>query len=388
MKKILFAISFFLLPLAYSSASAESSFKDVQSTYPYAESIQAFVDQNIVKGYPDNTFKPNNTVNRVELLALLYRAKNLGEPLKPTASCFPDVAVSDWFSSFVCAAKKDGIVKGAPDGNFHPADTVTLPAAAKMIVGMNKIKTLDPKPGEQWYAPFIQSLSENAYIPTTFTYINQEVTRGELVEILWRVNGQYHDKKAVSLETLQTQPCQPIGDEMDSRFDMNHVRATWFGWINDARKNAGLATYTENAHLDRTAVDWAKSMRDVGVISHRRTPTDPYYDYNKITEWFADRGVVAKNVYTVTHTENIGGGYLNCKETDCTDELITAIRPTFDGYMNEKNKPEENRAHYNSIMNKYFQEVGFGLALSGNRVFSATHYITELTSKPAPMCVN
>jgi hypothetical protein len=42
-----------------------------------------------------------------------------------------------------------------------------------------------------------------------------------------------------------------------------------------------------------------------GEITHKRNEGDVYYDYDKITSWFKDRGVVCKNIYGVTHTENI-----------------------------------------------------------------------------------
>lgn len=394
MNKLLLSTILAIFIFASLTNGATSTFSDVNTFYPYKQAIQDLSDKAVITGYPDKTFKPYAITNRAEFLALAYRASGTTVGQKPTAFCFPDVAPTQWYAPYVCAAKTAGIVQGGPDGKFHPAEKITLTASAKIIVGLNSLKTAAATATQPWYKPYLEALSKENYLPPTFKWVGQEVTRGELAEMLWRVRGKFHDKEKVLAANLSATPCQLIGDDLDSRFDMQRVRNTWFGWINDARKKAGLSAYTENQQLDRTATDWAKTMRSRGVISHKRDPGDAYYNYAKITSWFADHGIVAKNIYRVTHTENIGGGYLQCTKTDCTDELIAAIRPTFDAYMREGSNTEttsgngtSTRAHYNSVMNKYFQEIGMGVTVNADgKVFAATHYVTEIISGPVEMC--
>lgn len=394
MNKLLLSTILTIAVFASLTNAAANTFPDVNQFYPYKQAIQNLSDQKVITGYPDKTFKPYITANRAEFLTLAYRASGTPIGQKPTAFCFPDVAPTQWYAPYVCAAKDAGIVQGGPDGKFHPAEKITLTTSAKIIVGLNALKTIAATEIQPWYTPYLDALSKENYLPPTFKWVGQEVTRGQLAEILWRVRGKIHDQEKVLAANLSTTPCQLIGDELDSRFDMKRVRTTWFSWINDARKKSGLPPYTENQQLDRTATDWAKTMRDRGIMSHKRNPGDTYYNYAKITAWFADHGVVAKNIYRVTHTENIGGGYLQCSQSDCTDELIAAIRPTFDAYMREGSNTEgtsgngtSTRAHYNSVMNKYFQEIGMGVAInSDGKVFATTHYVTEIISGPVGMC--
>ncbi|MEK7563157.1 MAG: S-layer homology domain-containing protein, partial [Patescibacteria group bacterium] len=52
-----------LLPL-----QALAAFSDVSSTHPNAEAIAYVKAEGIVSGYPDGTYRPNQTINRAEFV--------------------------------------------------------------------------------------------------------------------------------------------------------------------------------------------------------------------------------------------------------------------------------------------------------------------------------
>ncbi len=366
------------------------AFPDVPASHAYDIAINSLAKDKIIQGRPDGKFDPDGKVNRAELLSMAYKAADKDADLaRPKIRCFVDVLPSAWFAPYVCAAKQASIVSGRPDKRFHGEDAVTLSEAAKIISLVNGLQAMSPISSGEWYAPYLQALTDQKYLPTGIAWVGEPLTRAEVAEILWRVRWKHHDQPAAMLADLGRNPsCQASLDLSDKRIDMARVREAWFSWINEARSKASLPAYVHDRQLDRTANDWARTMRDTGSTTHKRNPGDPYYDYWKINQWFVDRGVEVKNVNRVTHTENIGGGYMSCNETDCTDELIDAIRPTFDYYMGEVTKTPGTmaRAHYESVMNKTFKRIGFGIALSGNKVYSATHYVTEIISDPVPVC--
>ena len=105
-----------------------------------------------------------------------------------------------------------------------------------------------------------------------------------------------------------------------------------------------------------------------------------------MVKWFDALGLDFENDHRVTFTENIGWGVYSCTKKDCTQDMIKAVRSTFDIYMAEKG--EASSAHYNSIMNKYFNEVGIGIALRPDlkKYFLTIHYATKITSALPPVC--
>lgn len=161
--------------------------------------------------------------------------------------------------------------------------------------------------------------------------------------------------------------------------DESRVRATWLRWYNQVRSDLGLSDYRFDAHLDATAKEWSQISKNRGNISHKRDPADASaYNYAAITKWFADRGLVFKNINRVTHTENIGYGTVHCPASgDCTQAFIDGIHSIFAMYMAEKTNPGPwNGAHYKSIINKYFTIIGLGIVMDGNKFYLTVHYGT------------
>ena len=101
--------------------------KDIQGHWAASEITKA-VASGYVKGYPDNTFKPNAGVTRAELVVMLNRA--LAVAPGQNARSFKDVGSKDWFMSDVKAALSAGYVNGYPDGTFRPQKSVNRQEAA------------------------------------------------------------------------------------------------------------------------------------------------------------------------------------------------------------------------------------------------------------------
>jgi len=160
--------------------------------------------------------------------------------------------------------------------------------------------------------------------------------------------------------------------------DIYRIRTTWISWYNDVRSSLGLSGYIYDSRLDKTAYDWNRVFASGHWLNHHtRNPWDGYYNFEKIDAWFLDRGINPKVVNHNKHTENVGYWYYSCNQSDCTDELISAIRSTFDFYMSEKGKSYD--AHYRSIVNPYFSKIGFDIIVepTERRYYLTVHYITE-----------
>lgn len=148
----------------YDSANISSSFVDVPTDFFVYDEIMTLRDMGVISGYPDGTFKPDNTVNRAELLKMLIGGLHSHE-LRDETHCFPDVR-EQWFAQYVCAAKRLGWVSGYPDGTFRPANMLNRAEAIKIIVSS---VTNDFSSDEQlhydvkesdWFAPYTRKAFE------------------------------------------------------------------------------------------------------------------------------------------------------------------------------------------------------------------------------------
>ena len=362
------------------------------------ESAIRYLDENeIIEGYPDGSYKPDQTINRAEFTKIIVGAKLGSNPTSYASNCFPDVRSSDWFAGYVCYAKQAGIIEGYPDGYFRPANTINLVEAAKILVNTLEIAKPDIET-DLWYREYIEAMQDMNYIPQSFQALDNAVDRGEMAEMVWRIKEEVHNNTSVKFEftepSSESTALSSCADaNLPAAIDMSQVRQTWLNWYNDARAQSGLHGYVYNDYLNNSATIWSEYSRDIGVMSHKRPGQTEYYDYSMITQWFADLGITFKNTYGVTYSENIGRGPFTCSSSgcacnnsDCTQKLINAIRTTFDYYMAEKGT--SNTAHYDSVMNAYFNEIGLGIAIdeSSNQYYLTVHYGTQLTSHPVDVC--
>lgn len=174
----------------------ENPFSDLSDSHNNIEAILYLEDIGVISGYPDGTFKPSNDVNRAELLKILVEGKGISPSLDDYKDCFPDVAI-DWYAPYVCYALEEGWVDGYPDGSFKPSKTVNKVEAIKMLINSQSIdvsETLDQKPFDDvsitdWFAPFIAKAKELEILEETGTLLSpgDSMKRAGICENLYRL---------------------------------------------------------------------------------------------------------------------------------------------------------------------------------------------------------
>ena len=107
----------------YDPYDPSSLFSDVAYGLWYYDNVRYAVEQGLVNGYNDGTFRPEATIRRSEVVTILYRAA--GSPAPEGSAVFPDVPSGEWFAPAVSWAAEQGIVLGYNDGLFHPERPVT-----------------------------------------------------------------------------------------------------------------------------------------------------------------------------------------------------------------------------------------------------------------------
>jgi hypothetical protein len=131
------AIAFSLSPLLADLAVAQEAeqvqdrFSDVPETHWAAPFIQALATQNIIGGFPDGTFHPNEPVSRAQFAALLSQAF---DPATVRASLtFQDVPAGHWAAPAIRQAYISGFISGYPSNRFSPDQSI---ARAQVLVSL------------------------------------------------------------------------------------------------------------------------------------------------------------------------------------------------------------------------------------------------------------
>ncbi len=117
-------------------------FTDVTPQSDNSEAIAYLKENEIINGYDDGSFKPENTLNRAELLKILVESGGYNTDPETHKDCFTDVG-SDWYAEYACYAKEEGWVNGYGDGSFKPSQEVTKSEAIKMLVEVLQVPLFD-----------------------------------------------------------------------------------------------------------------------------------------------------------------------------------------------------------------------------------------------------
>lgn len=142
MKKNICSIALCLAMLLSCIAAfgADSQYTDVsQQEVALVEALTLLKEYNIMDGYPDGTFRPEDIITRAEMVKSVLAAQNIhfqetGQTeIQPP---FTDVDAAHWACPYIERAKEMGIIEGNGDGTFSPENPVTFAEAAKMIMTM------------------------------------------------------------------------------------------------------------------------------------------------------------------------------------------------------------------------------------------------------------
>lgn len=102
---------------------------DINSHWARAN-IGKLVNLGAIGGYPDGTFKPDQTITRAEFATVLVKAFKLEEK---NGTAFADTA-EHWAKDYISTAAAHGIVSGYSEAVFGPDDNITREQMAVMLV--------------------------------------------------------------------------------------------------------------------------------------------------------------------------------------------------------------------------------------------------------------
>ncbi|MCL2610177.1 MAG: S-layer homology domain-containing protein [Defluviitaleaceae bacterium] len=149
-----------------------------------------------VQGFPDGTFRADNSITRAEISVILFRLISGNTKYDYVPRQFNDVETGDWYSQEINYLAYIGAVQGFSDGNFRPNDSITR---AELAAKLSRffINNLGSNPfsdviQSHWAYGYISSAYNNGWL-TSDDYDNlnfgpdDPITRAEVVTLINRV---------------------------------------------------------------------------------------------------------------------------------------------------------------------------------------------------------
>jgi len=198
MKKRMVALSLALcMLLTLVPFASAASFTDIGSHWA-RESIIAMADAGIVNGYPDGTFRPNETITRAEFLTIVVRRYAPDEAYSAVVPT--DVAANAWYNDIIRRALGAGYIPAEMIvGNQLKPDTAitreeaaaVLATALKLPASTKSLTYSDRAAISTWAVEAVARCSENGlfggYADGGF-HPQGNITRAEVSTVLNRVD--------------------------------------------------------------------------------------------------------------------------------------------------------------------------------------------------------
>ena len=186
-------------PNTPTSPVANASFSDVPSNYWAQGFIQELASRNIIKGFPDGSFKPNAPVTRAQFAAMLNQAIDK-VPIRASIN-FADIPANFWAAPAIQKAHIIGFMSGYPNNLFRPSENISrVQILVSLANGLNYAPT-QPAPNilniysdssaiPNYAQNSIAAATENRLVvnyPTLTTLNpNQPATRAEVAAFIYQ----------------------------------------------------------------------------------------------------------------------------------------------------------------------------------------------------------
>ncbi|WP_088892842.1 S-layer homology domain-containing protein [Leptolyngbya ohadii] len=177
------------------------SFSDITTHWAKA-CILAIAERRILNGYPDGTFRPNNSLSRAEFAVILPIVFPNAQPVRDPVD-FSDVPADHWAYKGIRQAYANGWFSGYADGTFQPNQPITRPQVMAVLatalhfeppanpMDILKLYFEDADQIPDWtrwtIAAGVQQDIVISYPSVRRFYPAQNASRGEIAAILCRV---------------------------------------------------------------------------------------------------------------------------------------------------------------------------------------------------------
>lgn len=168
--------------------------------------IERWAGYDVINGYDDGLYHPDNAMNRAELSGFMSNLMKLDVTNKDSG--FTDVSEGDWFAGSAAACKRGGIINGYGDGSiFAPYEVATREQAMAVLANAMGIqpaadasaldKFNDKGSVSDWAATTLAALVERGIVNGIggVSIAGQaNITRGEMMCMLDNAIKEYIDK--------------------------------------------------------------------------------------------------------------------------------------------------------------------------------------------------
>jgi uncharacterized protein YkwD len=301
------------------------AFSDI-SNHLHEQAISYIAEQGYIEGYIDNTYRPDQKINRAEFTKIIIGAAFSYSPNTDTSSydiysrimlSFTDIEDNAWYNPYLRVAIQKRVLEGYDDATFRPANNINLAEALKIILNAYE-KDTSTYSNDPWYYPYLGYAKDNGLLNNIENEPAHLLTRGEMAELIYQIEQNL---------TNNEQENEDSEESVDA--ELTALRNDLLDILNEERSKNNLPLFFLNTKLNLAAQNHAEDMEENEYFSH--DSLDGRDPFDRIDEVGYSYSYAA---------ENIAQGHETAKFV-------------FDSWM-------ASPGHEANIMNENYTEIGIG----------------------------
>lgn len=175
--------------------ASTTQFTDLPPNHIAFPAVQYLVEHNVIRGYEDNTFLPDRVLTRAEALKISLLASD-NPPTSSPDTGLTDVPTDSWFKPYIDTAVQQGIIKGYEDHTFRPNQNISRAEGIKILFSSFEIKlpttahsAYSDIKSDNWFYPYASLLQDKMlWDPATVLFEpNKGLTRAEIATLAYKL---------------------------------------------------------------------------------------------------------------------------------------------------------------------------------------------------------
>lgn len=275
MKKIFLLITTIVMLSMATISFAAVNLTDIAGT-KYEEAVNCLVKLEVINGYQDSTFRPENKITRAEMAKILLTAKGEKVDLsKVDSTYFEDVTSEHWALAYINAAYENKLIEGYEDKTFRPDEEVTYAEAITMVIRMLGYRSNVEMSTKQWPDNYLAK-AKSLKILNNVSYDDhsEDALRGEVANLVWNaLNVEKRYTTAGILEDVRTDNLSGKAITINGETFSFDVNAKANQGVDIEKYKNGVIFYTLTKSLEKDDVEF------ICGLTVEEIENDRYTDY-------------------------------------------------------------------------------------------------------------